>query len=1205
MRGRYEAGRRPSLRAERERMEEKEVDLGRDIFGEDDVVEPLLVVSDRDAQPSVRLEARRVQVEALHASPIETETFKKHTWWPGLFFRTLRMERVYLDGYARLHKNLVYIGYFVMLITSFLVPAQNGIEEVLTRRLLRDCEDPEGLCELYRSLSPAAVFWSSVKEYMVLFFPIMAGLTILWSLLHWFVHRSERVKEKTWAMIVVFAAYLIWTWFPLFSLTHRSPLFSLAQNDQKLEPAWSYLVFTLFLLVIPSFMFFSGSPSFVLCMLLCSVIMICYGVMYYIACLELKALHGPESSQFQTYRVEFIRYLHLLAILVLVSLSGAFRIDIASRKQFLQRLIMGDQQQEIIKQKTQNTKLQKRLLNNMLPESIVEQLRLQNFTIQSWDQLRRMSRRHFGVCIMFAELDGFTAFSAQVRPSLVMEYLNDLFLIFDGLCDDYDVYKVETVGDQYVAAVGVVTGEMHNEEVGDKQADDWILCENDGKSPSMKLKDASMFNTKQMIGFAKAIVDGSRRVGMPEGADVCPRLRVGIHTGTCMSGIVGTRNFRFCLFGDTMNTAARMEQKSAAECIHTTQDVVDLVPDECWEKLKKIEVKGKGLMQTYLLQFRGKAVFEDADNAVDPSLFISKFEYDNPLLWGKDEQSRISRSSSDSGSRFISSSDLLFQHSQALPVETQIYKKHTVCLGMSFRKIQIELAYLDFCAQLHKNTVYLGYSLYVFVLATNYLYGYCQMEIWTKVCSDSALKDTCIDIYGDEGFLGWEYLSDGDKSNETGASEILKSLSAKDKYRVLIEFSAFKMIPECAGIILGLVVLGCILHWIIHRSNHVKTKSWALFVAWMIYVLLLITMVLTTFILLRLDPSEQSPQSMSSEWPLSLFFTTFALSTLLVFFSGSLFGSYVLWWVLATALIYGLGVPEVIREQKLLRLENATFSPVLVTKSFVSWGSILFWFGMLFVMGSYFNDVTSRKRFLQRILMVKQQNRIIKQKTFNETMQKQFLESILPSKLIIELEMVQIAHSGQSMKRHQSLSQKHLGVSMLYADLVGFTSFSAQVDPFKVMVFLNELFQVFDGLCDDFNMHKIETVGDCYVAAVGVVTGELILCSVEESKADEAMGSFEHTKTRVSEKTTRNARDLIGFAKAMIRGSRLVVKPDVNTPATLRIGVHTVSPYSHFLFFASGEGNPLTFASLLRIHTGLLHQRCHWHKEPEVLLAWR
>ena len=59
---------------------------------------------------------------------------------------------------------------------------------------------------------------------------------------------------------------------------------------------------------------------------------------------------------------------------------------------------------------------------------------------------------------------------------------------------------------------------------------------------------------------------------------------------------------------------------------------------------------------------------------------------------------------------------------------------------------------------------------------------------------------------------------------------------------------------------------------------------------------------------------------------------------------------------------------------------------------------------------------------------------------------------------------------------------------MLYADIVGFTSFSAQVDPINVMLYLNELFKTFDGLCDQFKVYKIETVGDCYVAAVGVVT---------------------------------------------------------------------------------------------------------------------
>ena len=237
----------------------------------------------------------------------------------------------------------------------------------------------------------------------------------------------------------------------------------------------------------------------------------------------------------------------------------------------------------------------------MLPAVIVDQLQQTNFAIQSWDQLRSMSKRHHGVCILFAELEGFAAFSSQVHPSGVMEYLNDLFQVFDGLCDSYDVYKVETVGDQYVAAVGVVTGCMHNEEVD---------AEGDSCGGSMdwesSLHASSVSNTQQMIGFAKAIMKGFKLVSLPE-SEVSPALRIGIHTGPCMSGIVGTKNFRFCLFGDTMNTAARMEQKGTAACVHTTQDVVDLVPGERWEKLAKMEVKGKGSMQTYLLRLPSMA----------------------------------------------------------------------------------------------------------------------------------------------------------------------------------------------------------------------------------------------------------------------------------------------------------------------------------------------------------------------------------------------------------------------------------------------------------------------------------------------------------------------------------------------------------------------------------------------------------------------
>ena len=91
---------------------------------------------------------------------------------------------------------------------------------------------------------------------------------------------------------------------------------------------------------------------------------------------------------------------------------------------------MADQQDEIIKQKTRNAKLQKQLLENMLPSSIVTELLKHDFKVNSWKQLRSLSHSHLGVSIMFADLVGFTEFSAQVEPRQVMEYSERFVLGF-------------------------------------------------------------------------------------------------------------------------------------------------------------------------------------------------------------------------------------------------------------------------------------------------------------------------------------------------------------------------------------------------------------------------------------------------------------------------------------------------------------------------------------------------------------------------------------------------------------------------------------------------------------------------------------------------------------------------------------------------------------------------------------------------------
>ena len=120
--------------------------------------------------------------------------------------------------------------------------------------------------------------------------------------------------------------------------------------------------------------------------------------------------------------------------------------------------------------------------------------------------------------------------SKQVEPEAVMTFLNDLFSRFDLLTDKYGVQKLETAGDNYVAASGILEGDS------------------EGFSVIKEHGDATR-NAMKMMQMAKAMLIVSRRVKMPHNREPVS-IRIGIHTGDCVTGLVGSKLPKFSVFGE-------------------------------------------------------------------------------------------------------------------------------------------------------------------------------------------------------------------------------------------------------------------------------------------------------------------------------------------------------------------------------------------------------------------------------------------------------------------------------------------------------------------------------------------------------------------------------------------------------------------------------------------------------------------------------
>ena len=204
-----------------------------------------------------------------------------------------------------------------------------------------------------------------------------------------------------------------------------------------------------------------------------------------------------------------------------------------------------------------------RLLLNVLPREIASRLKDDDI------DRRSLAESRDNVTVLFADMVGFSSIAASLTPAKLIDLLDEVFVHFDELSDKYGVEKIRTIGDAYMVAAGVPT-----ERPDHAEALAWMALD--------------------IMDFAS-----SPRLS----SNLTTHFRIGMNSGPVVAGVIGRKKFQYDLWGETVNTASRMESHGLPGKIQITESTQALLADKFLLIPRgEIEVKGRGKMRTFFLE---------------------------------------------------------------------------------------------------------------------------------------------------------------------------------------------------------------------------------------------------------------------------------------------------------------------------------------------------------------------------------------------------------------------------------------------------------------------------------------------------------------------------------------------------------------------------------------------------------------------------